>query len=119
MTDPHPFGVHARKARMQARVSLIDLARQLGWTPVYISDIEQGNRNPPRLEKAREWAVALGADPDEFARLAMTPCQQLAYAISDGADAIWTDADDEREVQVWLTCRIVRLAREMIGQADD
>lgn len=65
------FGRTARAQRVKARVSLRDLGQQLGWSPVYISDIERGSRNAPSPEKAQQWAAAIGGDPEEFARLAM------------------------------------------------
>lgn len=60
------FGTYARKIRVQKRVSLKDVANTLGYSTVYISDIERGNRNPPTDDKLELWADIIGADESEF-----------------------------------------------------
>lgn len=64
------FAEAALKWRLQARTSLREVARALELTPAYISDIERGNRNAPAPEIARRWAKVIGANADEFERLA-------------------------------------------------
>lgn len=64
------FAEVAQKQRLEARISLREVARMLGLTPAYISDIERGNRNAPSPEIARRWAEVIGADPEQFERLA-------------------------------------------------
>lgn len=52
-----------REIRENAGISLRELARRLGWTPAYVSDIELGRRNPPgRAPQIMAWADAIGAD---------------------------------------------------------
>lgn len=80
------FGDVARTARVKARVSLRDLASRLQWSPVYVSDIERGTRNPPSAEKAREWAEAVGADGDEFVSLSLMGRDAVELPVADHAE---------------------------------
>lgn len=55
------FGATVRTIREAAGISLRELARRLGWTPAYVSDIELGRRNPPgRASQVCAWADAIG-----------------------------------------------------------
>jgi transcriptional regulator with XRE-family HTH domain len=64
------FGTEVRNARTRKEISLREVAKKLGFTPVYISDIERGNRNPPGPNTVREWAEIVGLDADSLIRLA-------------------------------------------------
>ena len=56
------FGATVREIREAAGISLREVARHLGWTPAYVSDIELGRRNPPgRVTQIWAWADAIGA----------------------------------------------------------
>jgi transcriptional regulator with XRE-family HTH domain len=65
MTSPtinKQFGPTVRTIREAAGISLRELARRLGWSAAYVSDIELGRRNPPRLgTRVQAWADAIGA----------------------------------------------------------
>lgn len=65
------FGETARDIRVGSRKPLSAVAEELGYSAVYISDIERGNRNPPPPSVARKWAEVIGGDPLEFERLAL------------------------------------------------
>lgn len=79
------FGDVARKARIKARVSIRQLADALGWSPVYVSDIERGSRNPPR-DKVRQWAELIGADPDAFERLSLAARDTIELPVGSNRD---------------------------------
>lgn len=64
------FGDLARLARIRRKLSLRDVASELGVTITYISEIELGRRNPPSPEKVKAWAGYLGIDADKFDMLA-------------------------------------------------
>lgn len=56
------FGPTVREIREAAGINLRELARRLGWSPAYVSDIERGLRNPPgRATQIAVWADAIGA----------------------------------------------------------
>ena len=44
------FGKYMRKIRTEQGISLRTLAKEVGKTPTYISDIENGNNKPPDKE---------------------------------------------------------------------
>lgn len=64
------FGGFARERRIAERVQLKAVAEAMGFSSAYVSDIEQGFRNPPSQDKLTIWATALGVDPEEFILLA-------------------------------------------------
>lgn len=64
------FGEAARQARVKKRMTLRQVAERLGFSIVYISDMERGAKRPPTLEKTHEWAAAIGADLRDFVALA-------------------------------------------------
>ena len=56
------FGATVREIREAAGTSLRELARRLGWSAAYVSDIERGRRNPPgQATEVEAWADAIGA----------------------------------------------------------
>lgn len=62
MSNPKQFGPTVREIREAAGISLRELARRLGWSAAYVSDIELGRRNPPgRATQVWAWADAIGA----------------------------------------------------------
>ncbi len=73
----------ARRIRQEARVSLRQLAKELGWTPAYVSDIERGQRSAPDQTMVRRWAKAIGADPDYLARLAAVDTRSIELSVPD------------------------------------
>lgn len=59
------FGLYLRKLREDRNLRQADLAEKIGVSPVYISDIERGRRNPPDSEKLRIWVDQLSLSQDE------------------------------------------------------
>jgi transcriptional regulator with XRE-family HTH domain len=60
MLHQNIFGSLLRNLREQAGKSLKDLAGHMGWSVVYLSDVERGRRNPPSVENIKKLAEALG-----------------------------------------------------------
>lgn len=61
--DPtNNFGATVRTIRESNGISLRELARRLGWSAAYVSDIERGRRSPPGVgTQVQAWADAIGA----------------------------------------------------------
>lgn len=60
---PERFGDLLRKLRRKADKTLGDVARVLGVSVVYVSDVERGNRKPFSNERIILVAKFLGEDP--------------------------------------------------------
>ncbi len=60
---PERFGDALRKQRRNAEKTLGDVARLLGVSVVYVSDVERGNRRPFRNERILKIAKFIQADP--------------------------------------------------------
>ena len=57
------FGEKIREARSEKGISLTELAKQLGVTKVYVSDVERGRRAPFNLKRIRQVSEILDCDP--------------------------------------------------------
>lgn len=68
MTDT--FGQLLRKLRSAAGVSMGQLARHLGVSVPYVSDVERGHRPPFMNEKIIKTAALVGADANQLLRVA-------------------------------------------------
>ncbi len=65
------FGAEVRKLRLLAGMSLRYLARRVGISPVYLSDIENNRKPAPSADILQAIMSTLHADHDEFMRMAM------------------------------------------------
>jgi hypothetical protein len=54
-------GTRARRLRTDRRLSLREVARRLGWSAAYVSDLERGRRGW-KPETAEKYATAIGAN---------------------------------------------------------
>ena len=61
--DKHTFGHYVRQRREELGISVRRMAAELGITPVYLSDIEKGNRYAPKTYMDR--MMQLLAVPEE------------------------------------------------------
>jgi predicted transcriptional regulator len=61
VTDHEKTGENARRLRQQARVSLREVARRLGVSAAYLSDLERGRRGWD-MQRACRFARAIGAN---------------------------------------------------------
>jgi transcriptional regulator with XRE-family HTH domain len=61
---PECFGELLRKQRRKADKTIGDIARLLGVSVVFVSDVERGNRKPLSKERILKIAAFLDQDPD-------------------------------------------------------
>lgn len=71
------FGEALREAREGSKKSMGDVARELGFSVPYISDIERDRRNPPAEDVIRRIAAFLGVDADALVVLAAQTKKRL------------------------------------------
>lgn len=64
------FGRYLRELRERTGMRMKEMADEMGWTSVYISDIERGRRNPPSPAKIGKIAEILGVDSKKLLDLA-------------------------------------------------
>ena len=76
------FGDTLRKTRQKAKRTLGDVARMLGVSVVYVSDVERGNRRPFGNERILKVARFLEADPAPLIAAADVEKGVIEYAIS-------------------------------------
>jgi transcriptional regulator with XRE-family HTH domain len=65
---------------------MADLARHMGWSVVYVSDIEHGRRNPPSPDKIRMIASYLDADAEELIDLANRAREKVTFDLKTGTE---------------------------------
>lgn len=61
-----PFGQVLREKRLAKGISLRKFATMVGVSPTYLSQVEQGNVDPPTAERVRKMAEILGENVDEW-----------------------------------------------------
>lgn len=100
------FGQTLRRLRTEARKSMGALARHLGVTVTYVSDVERGNRAPFTVENIIKTAQFLGIDPQPFFEAAtewdghlaidmkLNPSQK-AREVGVGMLRSWSNLQDE------------------------
>jgi len=64
------FGRFVRDRRTAKELSLRKFAELVGVSPTYLSQVEQGNCDPPTAERVRRMADILGENADELTALA-------------------------------------------------
>lgn len=64
------FGMALKRMRMERELSVRDLARLVGLTPGYISNVENGHDRVPTEARVRQLAAVLGADARRWVELA-------------------------------------------------
>ena len=99
------FGPLLRSLRVEANVSLGELARHLSFSVPYLSDVERGTKNPPSTDKILEAARRLNVDPTPLLKAAIADRHSIeinlthssAKAVEVGAALMrgWADLDDE------------------------
>lgn len=65
-----PFGETLRERRVAKGYSLRKFAELVGVSPTYLSQVEQGNVDPPTAERVQRMAGLLDENPDEWIALA-------------------------------------------------
>ena len=66
------FGMKVRQARLEAGLTLSDLARQSEMSASYLTEIEKG-RKYPRADKIVKMAAALGKEYDDLVSIKLAP----------------------------------------------
>src|SRR5690606_7247178 len=66
------FGMKVRQARLEASLTLSDLARQSEMSASYLTEIEKG-RKYPRADKIVKMAAALGKEYDDLVSIKLAP----------------------------------------------
>jgi len=64
------FGELLREKRIEKGFSLRKFAEQVGVSPTYLSQVEQGNVQPPTADRVKRMAELLGENPDVWIALA-------------------------------------------------
>lgn len=64
------FGETLRDKRTEKGFSLRKFAKLVGVSPTYLSQVEQGNVDPPTADRVKRMAELLGENPDEWIALA-------------------------------------------------
>jgi len=77
------FGAFIRRKReaMEPRVGLREMARMIGVSPTYLSQVEQSNVDPPTAERVQRMAELFGENADEWIALAGRLPQDLPAII--------------------------------------
>lgn len=68
--DGGSFGEELRKKRLAKGFSLRKFAELVNVSPTYLSQVEQGNVDPPTAERVRRMAELLDENPDQWIALA-------------------------------------------------
>lgn len=63
------FGEFIRQERIGKSITLRKMADNMGYSPTYWSDIENGRRNPPSMEKLELICSQLNLSPEDKDRL--------------------------------------------------
>ena len=77
------FGEVVRRRRLKARITLRAMARELGVSAAYVSDIELGHRNPPQDEMLAKIADLLDLDRDRLEYLAVFSRRRVSIDMRD------------------------------------
>ncbi len=121
-----PFGTELRRLRNEVRMTLVELAKPLNWSIVYLSDIERGRRNPPKPDDIVMLLTTLGRmdDLDEMLRLAdasrssvrfdLEANRQNKEALADMLFALKRQVDQDR-----LESGIIESIRKMLKARED
>jgi len=119
----HIFGDQLRKARREAKETLVTLAKASGHSVSMVSQIERGEKNPPNEDSIHAWLQVLGCEnmQDEFRVWALQSVRSLQVRIqgkSKEATSVLTALarkyeNDELNDSVWK--RIETIVTEESG----
>jgi transcriptional regulator with XRE-family HTH domain len=102
------FGETLRERRLAKGFSLRRFAAEVGVSPTYLSQVEQGNVDPPTAERVHRMAELLGENPDEWIALAGRVPEDLPEIIQD----VPTEVPDLLRSVKGLTPEQIRKLRE-------
>lgn len=105
MNRPNTFGSFIRDARTSQGKTLKDVAEHMGWSIIYLSDIERERRNPPKPDAIKKLGAFLGVPEKELYNKIDMQRQRVELEIKPGnekaTDAAlllarkWTDFTDD------------------------
>lgn len=110
------FGPMLRSLRNEKGYRLREFAKMVGISAAYLSQIERGEARPPREERVRTIARALGEDPD----LLMAHSGRVSSVLSNAMER--APEEVSRLIQATLgldrdnIIELTRVAREMARQ---
>jgi transcriptional regulator with XRE-family HTH domain len=100
------FGEALREKRVEKGFSLRKFAQLVGVSPTYLSQVEQGNVDPPTADRAKRMAELLGENPDEWTALAGRVPEDLPEIIQE------TEVPDLLRAVKGMTADQIRRLRE-------
>lgn len=101
------FGESLREKRIEKGFSLRKFAQLVGVSPTYLSQVEQGNVDPPTADRVQRMAELLGENPDEWIALAGRVADDLPAIIREK-----TEVPDLLRAVQGLTADQLRKLRE-------
>lgn len=101
------FGRTLRERRMAKGFSLRKFAELVGISPTYLSQVEQGNVDPPTADRVKRMAELLEENPDEWIALAGRVPDDLPAIIQEK-----TEVPDLLRAVQGLTAEQLRRLRE-------
>lgn len=102
------FGQALREKRIEKGYSLRRFAELVGISPTYLSQVEQGNADPPTAERVQRMAELLGENADEWIALAGRVPEDLPAIIQKQP----TEVPDLLRAVKGLTAEQLRKLRE-------
>src|SRR6516164_6106584 len=108
-TETTTFGALVRREREAKRIGLRQMARMIGVSPTYLSNVERDAFPPPVEEKVRNIAEIIGRDADELLALAGRVASDLTEIIRQRPREM---ADFLRTAKGLAKADIARLVRE-------
>jgi transcriptional regulator with XRE-family HTH domain len=107
---PISFGQALREKRVEKGYSLRKFAELVGVSPTYLSHVEQGNADPPTVERVRRIAELLSENQDEWIALAGRVPEDLPAIIQNQP----TEMPELLREASGLTAEQLRKVREQI-----
>lgn len=77
------FGEALREMRLEKGFSLRKFAKDVGVSPTYLSQVEQGKVEPPTADRVKRMAELLGENQDEWNALAGRVAEELPKIINE------------------------------------
>jgi transcriptional regulator with XRE-family HTH domain len=77
------FGEALREKRIEKGFSLRKFAQLVGVSPTYLSQVEQGNVDPPTADRVKHMAELFGENPDAWIALAGRVPEDLPAIIQE------------------------------------
>lgn len=77
------FGAVIRKRRLEKEIGLREMARQIGVSPTYLSQVERDEFEPPTERRIRDIAGVLDLDPDDLLALTGRIPEEIAEIIRE------------------------------------